>query len=177
MTTFVKGFSLLELACALAVGGVVVALAAPAMRRLAQDAVAVAAHNDLRAAIAFARNQAAQLATPVSLCASADGRDCDAAADWSTGWIAFTDGGIAGAVDGTDRVLRAWSGPDRERLAIAAQGTGRGLRFSARGLPLPAGATTSWTLRPVDCAAGQPAHRELFVNPAGAVRSERRICR
>ncbi len=176
MTTFVKGYSLIELACALALGGVVVALAAPSMQRLAQDAVAVAAHNGLRAAIAFARNQAAQLATPVSLCASADGRDCDAAADWSAGWIAFTDGGIAGAVDGTDRVLRAWSGPQRERLTIEIEGNGSGLRFSARGLPLPAGATTSWTLRPIECPAGEPASREVHVNPSGAVRSARSAC-
>jgi type IV fimbrial biogenesis protein FimT len=177
MASSVKGFSLIELACALALGGVVVALAAPSMRRLVQDAAAVAAHNDLRAAISFARNQAVQLATPVSLCASANGRDCDAAADWSAGWIAFTDRGIAGAVDATDRVLRSWSGPDRERLAIEVDGLGPGLRYSARGLPLPAGATTSWTLRPLDCAAGEPASRELLVNPSGAVRSVRAGCR
>jgi prepilin-type N-terminal cleavage/methylation domain-containing protein len=176
MASVVKGFSVIELACALALGGVVVALTVPSMHRLAQDSAAVATHNDLRAAIAFARNQAVQLATPVSLCASADGRDCDADSDWREGWIAFTDSGVAGTVDGADQVLRAWTGPGRGRLAIEAQGAAPGLRFSSRGLPLPAGTTASWTLRPQDCTPGEPARRELLVNHAGAVRFERGAC-
>jgi type IV fimbrial biogenesis protein FimT len=176
MASLVKGFSAIELAAALALGSVVVALAVPSMHRLAQDAAAVAAHNDLRAAIAFARHQAAQLATPVSLCASGDGRGCSDAPDWSAGWIAFTDRDVAGAVDGSDRVLRAWSGPGREQLAIEAQGATPGLRFSTRGLPLPAGATAGWSLQPKECAPGEPARRELLVSPAGAVRFERGSC-
>lgn len=177
MVTRVKGFSALELATALALASVALALAIPSMQRFAQDSAAVAAHNDLRSAIAYARNQAVQLASPVSVCASVDGRHCDPEADWSAGWIAFTDRGSAGTVDGSDRVLRVWAGPGEAALAIEADGDAQSLRFSSRGSPLPAGTSVSWSLEPPACTPGTAAAFDLDVSAAGAVRSQRRACR
>lgn len=176
MEIAVKGYSALELTFALAVGAVVFSLAVPAMAKFVERSAIVAAHNDLRAAISFARNQAIQLSIPVSVCASADQRRCGAGSDWNQGWIAFTDRGEAGVQDGADEVLRTWSAPSQPQLAITPR-DGRGtLRFSSRGSTLPAGASTGWQLQPADCVAGADARQEIHVGPSGDVRMKRTRC-
>ena len=174
MKRSVKGYSAIELACALAVGGVVLAMAMPAMARMVEQSMVVAAHNDLRGAIAYARNQAVQLSTPVAVCASADQQSCGS--DWRAGWIAFTDGGVAGERDGTDSVLRSWQPGDGAHLTITPIGMTRELRFSSRGAVLPSGATAGWALQPLHCEAGDTSRREILVGPSGDVRLKRSDC-
>jgi type IV fimbrial biogenesis protein FimT len=176
MEIAVKGYSALELTFALAVGAVVFSLAVPAMAKFVERSAVAAAHNDLRAAISFARNQAIQLSTPVSVCASADQQRCGGGSDWNLGWIAFTDRGEAGVQDGDDQLLRAWSAPSQPLLAITPR-DGRGaLRFSSRGSTLPAGASTGWQLQPADCADGAATRHEIHVGPSGDVRMKRTRC-
>ncbi len=176
MASRVKGFSALELSCALALGGLIVALAVPAMHRLAAQSAAVAAHNELRGAIAFARHQAVQLAVPVSLCASDDARHCNAGSDWSAGWIAFTDGAGAGTVEDDDQLLRTWAGPATGRAAVEVRGDRELVRFSARGLPGSGGTSVSWQIAVGDCEPGAVGLRTVTLHPTGAVRLERRHC-
>jgi type IV fimbrial biogenesis protein FimT len=172
----VKGYSALELTFALAVGAVVFSLAVPALAKFVERSAVVAAHNDLRGSIGYARNQAIQLSTPVSICASADQQRCGNGSDWNQGWIAFIDRGAPGELDGADEVLRSWSAPSQPRLAITPR-DGRGtLRFSARGSTLPAGAATGWQLQPADCAAGADTRHEIHVGPSGDVRLKRTRC-
>lgn len=176
MEIAVKGYSALELTFALAVGAVVFSLAVPAMAKFVERSAVVAAHNDLRGAIGFARNQAIQTSTPVSVCASADQQRCGSGSDWNHGWIAFTDRGAAGAQDGDDQLLRAWSVAARPQLSITPH-DGRGeLRFSSRGSTLPSGAATGWQLQPADCAPGMDARHEIRVGPSGDVRLKRTRC-
>ncbi len=174
MKRSVKGYSAIELACALAVSGVVLAMAVPAMARMVEQSMVVATHNDLRGAIAYARNQAVQLATPVALCASADQQSCGS--DWRAGWIAFTDRGEAGTRDDSDTVLRAWQPADGAHLSIEPIGMTRELRFSTRGAVLPSGANAGWALQPVTCEPGDPSRREILVGPSGDVRLRRSEC-
>lgn len=176
MAIAVKGYSALELTFALAVGAVVFSLAVPAMAKFVERSAVVAAHNDLRGAIAYARNQAIQLSVPVALCASADQQRCGSAADWNQGWIAFTDRGEAGVADGADEVLRAWTAPSQPRLAITPRDTRDTLRFSPRGSTLPGGASHGWLLQPVDCANGEDTRHEILVGAAGDVRLRRTSC-
>jgi len=176
MAIAVKGYSALELTFALAVGAVVFSLAVPAMAKFVERSAVVAAHNDLRGAIAYARNQAIQLSLPVALCASADQQRCGGASDWNQGWIAFTDRGEAGVADGDDEVLRAWTAPSQPRLAITPRDTRDALRFSPRGSTLPAGASHGWLLQPMDCGAGDDTRHEITVGAAGDVRLRRTRC-
>lgn len=174
MKRSVKGYSVLELTCALAVGGVVLAMAMPAMARMVEQSMVAATHNDLRGAIAYARNQAIQLSEPVAVCASADLQRCGS--DWRLGWIAFTDRGTPGEPDGSDRVLRSWQPSDATHVAIASTGMTPALRFSSRGAVLPGGASVAWSLQPVNCSAGEPTRREILVGPSGDVRLKRTDC-
>lgn len=176
MAIAVKGYSALELTFALAVGAVVFSMAVPAMASFVERSAVAAAHNDLRGAVAFARNQAIQLATPVTVCASADQQRCGHGGDWNRGWMAFTDRGTANVPDGDDQILRNWTPPSHPRLAITpteGQGT---LRFSPRGSTLPTGAASGWHLQPIDCAAGSDLRHELLVSPLGDVRLKRMPC-
>lgn len=176
MAIAVKGYSALELTFALAVGAVVFSLAVPAMAKFVERSAVVAAHNDLRGAIAYARNQAIQMSVPVALCASADQQRCGSAADWNQGWIAFTDRGEAGVADGDDEVLRSWTAPSQPRLAITPRDTRDVLRFSPRGSTLPTGATQGWLLQPVDCQPTEENRQEILVGPSGDVRLKRTRC-
>ncbi len=181
MTFRVKGFTTMELMVSLALGGVALGLAVPALASLAENAAVVGAHNDLRTAIGYSRTQAVQLATPVALCASSDLRHCSGTLDWATGWVAFTDrDGAAGVPDGSDRILRAWPGPGVDRVSISARveladaiGV---LRFNSLGATSPAGAAASYAVQPTACEPSQALRREILISPAGAVRAQRVEC-
>jgi type IV fimbrial biogenesis protein FimT len=68
--------------------------------------------NTLISAFNLARNEAVARGRPVSVCASAGGTACDGAAtaNWSRGWMVFTDYDPAGQVDAGsgDTVLRVF---------------------------------------------------------------------
>ncbi len=84
------GLSLIELVISLAVGGILVALAAPAFqdlrRALTLDAVADRLYDDLLSA----RNHAVTHGVRVTLCPR-DGDRCGGVFDWTNGWLVFED--------------------------------------------------------------------------------------
>ena len=189
MTFRVKGFTTSELMVSLALAGVAMGLAVPSLAGLAENAAVVGAHNDLRTAIGYSRTQAVQLSTPVALCASTDLQHCSGSANWTAGWLVFTDReGAAGVPDAGDRVLRTWAGPGAGRVAIsarfdasapAASGTTPDsgvLRFNSLGATSPTGAAATFNLRPAHCPGTEPRLREIVVGPTGAVHNQRVAC-
>jgi len=185
MTFRVKGFTTSELMVSLALAGVAMGLAVPSLAGLAENAAMVGAHNDLRTAIGYSRAQAVQLSTPVALCASTDLRHCSDTANWTAGWLVFTDGdGAAGVPDAGDRVLRTWAGPGAGRVAISARideaapasSPGRVLRFNSLGATSPIGAAATFNLRPANCPGTEMLLREIVVGPTGAVHNQRVAC-
>ena len=181
MTFRVKGFTTSELMVSLALAGVAMGLAVPSLAGLAENAAVVAAHNDLRSAIAYSRTQAVQLSTPVALCASTDQRLCSGDANWTSGWLVFTDReGAAGVPDAGDRVLRSWAGPGTGRVAISARidaaAPAAVLRFNSLGATSPAGAAATFNLRPAHCPGDEALLREIVVGPTGAVQNQRVAC-
>ena len=91
-----RGFTLIELMFGLTILAVLLALGVPSFRQLTQNNAVTAAHNDLVTSLQLGRSEALKRNRPVSICASADGKDCGADTDWHTCWIAFTDRGVAG---------------------------------------------------------------------------------
>jgi Tfp pilus assembly protein FimT len=164
-------------------------LAVPSLAGLAENAAVVGAHNDLRTAIGYSRTQAVQLSTPVALCASTDLQHCSGSANWTAGWLVFTDReGVAGVPDAGDRVLRAWAGPGEGRVAISARidaaaptnlptnSANHVLRFNSLGATSPTGAAATFNLRPANCPGTEPLLREIVVGPTGAVHNQRAAC-
>ena len=94
------GFTLLELMVVLAIAGVLMAVAIPAMGDFIRNSRITSAANDVMAALHFTRSEAIKRRQPVTLCTSSntfnpDGTPngdatCDAS-DQLTGWIVFVD--------------------------------------------------------------------------------------
>lgn len=78
----------------LAIAGVLMAVAIPAMGDFIRNSRITAAANDVIAALHFTRSEAIKRRQQVTLCTSADSLDASptcAASDLLTGWIAFVD--------------------------------------------------------------------------------------
>jgi len=103
-----SGFTLLELMLVVAIAGLLLAFAVPAMGNFFRNARITGAANDLMAALHFARSEAIKRRLPVTLCTSADPLDnnpvCDASA-LLTGWVAFVDTNQDGLIDAGETVL------------------------------------------------------------------------
>ena len=164
-----RGMTAIELMAALAIVAVLTAMAVPAFRDFLQNNRAAEQSNALVGALALARNEAVTRGIPVSVCASSDGESCEDAvglfADWTQGWIVFTDGaGTLGTVDDAEvppdtvlRVLPAISGD-----AMLASNTNF-ISYTASGFL--SGAQANFSLTVPDCRGNQ--NRQIIVNPQG----------
>ena len=85
------GFTLLEALVVMALLGVMVSLAAPAMSALRQQHQLQAEAEGLLGSLVLARSEALRRQQRVTVCASVTGSTCDANGVWSQGWLAFAD--------------------------------------------------------------------------------------
>jgi type IV fimbrial biogenesis protein FimT len=79
------GFTLIELLVAIAVLGVVMALAVPSFEGVLDRSKMRSVANDLAASAYLARSEAIKRNVPVSLCSSSNGTSCTG--NWNNGWI------------------------------------------------------------------------------------------
>ncbi len=103
-----SGFTVLELMLVVAIAGLLLAVAVPAMGNFIRNGRITAAANDVMAALHFTRSEAIKRRMPVTLCTSADPLNalpvCDVSA-FLTGWIAFVDLNQSGQRDAGEVVL------------------------------------------------------------------------
>lgn len=84
-----RAFTLVELMITIVILAILIAVAVPSFRSLSQKNALEAIQQDIKSAIIYARTEAAQRNTFISICPSDDGQTC--AANWSNGWIIFLD--------------------------------------------------------------------------------------
>ena len=91
VTSREAGWTLIELAIALAIAGILVALGVGSLNGVRHAANGSEARNVLLASLVQARNAAALREQDVVLCPSPDQQGCAATHHWERGWIVFVD--------------------------------------------------------------------------------------
>lgn len=86
-----EGFTLLEALVVLALLGILVAMAAPAMSDMRARHQLQAQAEGLLDSLVLARSEALRRQQRVSLCAKASNGTCDANGHWQQGWLVFVD--------------------------------------------------------------------------------------
>jgi type IV fimbrial biogenesis protein FimT len=130
------GFNLLELLTAIAILGVLTAIAVPSFQSISINSNLSTETNDLVSSLRQARSEAAKRGQDVTVCAAnASLTACSDAADWSTGWL------IVDNAANVIRIREALDSDSASEMAIAGA-TGRivfnrnGFSTSARTIKL-----------------------------------------
>jgi type IV fimbrial biogenesis protein FimT len=102
-----RGFTLVEVMIALAIGAVILLLAVPNFSTLLERNRIGSAADHLYASLAEARGEAVKRRTTVRVCPSADSASCRNDGDWSDGWLVFMDGDGNGAPNTDADIIKA----------------------------------------------------------------------
>ena len=101
-----SGFTLVEMMVVVAIAGIAMAFAIPAMGTFIKNERLVTQINTLVGHLAYARNEAVTLRQQVILCASDNMTSCSGT-DWADGWILFVDADNSSTLNGLETILRA----------------------------------------------------------------------
>lgn len=100
-----KGFSLVELMMAIAIGAVLLSVAAPALSGMLRNNRVVSLTNALLGTVHRLRVEAITKGVRTTACTSLDGLSCSTTAEWHDGWIAFPDADVDGERDEDEALL------------------------------------------------------------------------
>ncbi len=101
------GFTLLEVLVVLALLGILVGMAAPAMSDLRVRHQLQAQAEGFLDSLVLARSEALRRQQRISLCAQARNGGCDADGQWQQGWLVFVDGNDNGLHDAGEALIEA----------------------------------------------------------------------
>lgn len=132
----VAGFTLLELMVTVAIMAVLIAIAVPSFQGSLRSNRVATTSNELLASIALARSEGIKNTRGGGVCASADGSSCGA--DWSQGWMVWTEKDGDGVHDNDETVVRYSQG--KPRLQVA--GSAASIAFDGRGRVVGGAAAT-----------------------------------
>jgi len=124
-----KGFSLIELIITMAVVVILMSMVLTFSGAFLQDNRMSSANNDLVGSINLARSLAVSKGQRASICSSTDNLTCTNTA-WELGWIVFSDGGVAGVVDGDDRIFKV---SNSAAIDISITNPGGFIQFKPQG--------------------------------------------
>jgi len=124
------GFTLIELLVVISVVGILASMVVPGFTSFIRDNRLTSQINSLIGAVHYARGEAANRRSIVTLCASSDGATCDTT-NWEAGWIIFTDSNNNGdeIVNGADEILLVQEALDGGNTLRAS-----GFNFSGAGV-------------------------------------------
>lgn len=89
-----RGFTLIELMIAIALLGILLALAMPSFSDIIRRMRIESAASSLSVAFATARSEAVKRGRNISVCKSSNGTACASSGDWSTGWVIYATAGV-----------------------------------------------------------------------------------
>ncbi|MDH3350576.1 MAG: GspH/FimT family pseudopilin [Gammaproteobacteria bacterium] len=106
-----SGFTLIEMMIAIAITGLLLSMAVPAMNVFVSNARQTGALNDFVSSMHVARSTAITTNSRVTVCPSASGANCELVG-WDEGWIVFRDGDSDQNVDGGETIVATSAGAD-----------------------------------------------------------------
>jgi type IV fimbrial biogenesis protein FimT len=115
----VAGWTVVEMAIAVVLTGLLLALGVPSYRAWIADYELRSAAETLVSAMAAARSEAVKRGDRVNLCKSPDRRQCAADGGWEGGWLLYVDANRDGRVDDDEPLLRV-EGPAPPGIRIEA---------------------------------------------------------
>ncbi len=116
------GFTIIELMVVLAIAGLVMAFAIPAMGNFIKNERLVTQINTLVGHLAYARSEAVTRRQQVILCASSSSTSC-LGADWAAGWILFIDADNSSTFTANEVILRAKATLEGSNTLVSSTGS------------------------------------------------------
>lgn len=98
------GFTMIELMVTIAMLAILLGIGIPSFQSMFRNSRITTQTNSLVTSFALARSEATKRGN-VSICARS-GNQCSGTTNWETGWLVFTDQGVAGQLDGNDQLLK-----------------------------------------------------------------------
>ena len=175
--TTAAGFTLIELMVAVALAGIIVGVALPALQQFSDASAVRRGVDELSNGFLSARTMAVTNRRPVTICAL-DGEQCSAnVSDWADGWAVFQECGAtnqqidADTCDGgPETVFARGTSLSAALTAVDANDADAPTRFvfeSDGMLSIPV--SEDWPVRFELAAASGSAHGTLFLNQLGRV--------
>jgi type IV fimbrial biogenesis protein FimT len=143
-STSASGVTLLELLAVISIVAILLTIGVPSYRNISTSYRISSEANGLLGDLQFARAEAIKEGQTVTVCVSANGTSCAAAAaGWQSGWIVFSDVSDNQTVGGTDVVMRVQATFNGSDTFADASGMSA-VTFSREGfaLGLPNGGAT-----------------------------------
>ncbi len=129
-----KGFTLIELAIAIAILAILLRVAVPSFKAMIANNRIATQTNEFVSDIAHARAEAVRRNQKVSICKSNTGTSCVTGASWKDGWVVFTDPDSDGVIDTGEIVLRQHSGLTAATITAAGFDSGNFFQFLPSGI-------------------------------------------
>ncbi len=157
------GFTITEVLITVAVVGIMVSMAMPALNGYVENGQLKANTNDLYASLLLARSEAVTRNSRVSLCKidPSTPTSCDNSESWESGWISFEDTDADGVRDAGETILDTYVGMSANTVVSSTS-------FPNTISYRPSGTTTTWGTINV-CVSGNVA-QNIVINATGRPR-------
>jgi type IV fimbrial biogenesis protein FimT len=164
---------MVELLVVVMIVSILMAIGVPSYRYVTTSNRLSAEINGLLGDMQFARSEAVKEGRTVTACSAASSTSCGGTADWSKGWIVYSDSNNNGALDAGEAILRVQPPLAPGDTLQDKSGTLSAATFNRAGLLSSAGlAANGFTLTLHDSTATSAWTRCLWIASEGLVTTQ-----